>query len=75
MPEGYSAPAFLTPEDFDDTELGATVRAAYADGHYTILLLPPIKRCEVCERPLDAEVNCVACGDPDEDPEPRDLSL
>jgi hypothetical protein len=68
-------PAYITVEDFDDTELGAAVRAAYADGHGVVQFIAPVRRCETCERPLTAQETCLACGDPDEDPEPRDLSL
>lgn len=68
-------PAYITVEDYDDTELGAVVRASAAAGHRVVEFVPPVQRCEMCERPLTAQETCVACGDPDEDPEPQDLPL
>jgi hypothetical protein len=66
-------PAYLNVLDYTDTELGAAVRAAHADGHLAILLIP--RDCPICERPLKSQETCPACGDPDERPEPADLPL
>jgi hypothetical protein len=45
-------PRHIDPEAFDDTELGAEVRAAFADGVKLIVLIPIA--CPACLQPVNA---------------------
>jgi hypothetical protein len=54
-------PLYLDPELYDDTELGAEVRAAYADGSRIVVMIPRV--CPRCLRSVRAEETCAACGD------------